>query len=45
MEGQGDKNVPVSHPDTEHFWEKPENIMHLIDLIFLLEDDKEKIPS
>lgn len=32
--------------DTEHFWDDPQNIMYLIDLIFLSEDpDKEHICS
>ena len=29
----------------EKFWEKPENILRLIDLIFFFEDNKETIPS
>ena len=30
----------------EHFWENPDNVMRLVDLIFLMEDpDREVIPS
>jgi len=29
----------------EKFWEKPENILRLIDLIFFFEEEKERLPS
>lgn len=29
----------------EKFWEDPENIMRLLDLLFLCEDQEKKIPS
>lgn len=29
----------------EKFWENPENILRLIDLIFFFQDEKETIPS
>lgn len=29
----------------ERFWENPENIMRLVDLLFLFEDEKKIIPS
>ena len=31
--------------ETDRFWEDPRNVMNLIDLIFLLDDDKKTIPS
>lgn len=41
-----DKNelqVPIQ--ETEHFWEDPQNIMNLIDLIFLFENPDRKVIS
>jgi hypothetical protein len=36
----------VDREKVEHFWEDPENVMHLVDLIFLMEDpNKEIVPS
>lgn len=29
----------------EKFWENPENIMRLVDLLFLFDDNKKNIPS
>ena len=29
----------------EKFWEKPENVLRLIDLIFFFQDERENIPS
>lgn len=29
----------------ERFWENPENIMRLVDLLFLFDDNKKNIPS
>ena len=33
------RNHPEEKPE-EHFWEKPENILHLIDLIFFYEEEE-----
>ena len=35
---------PEENP-VEHFWEKPENILHLIDLIFLFQENRDDIYS
>ena len=38
----------VTEEDTrkvESFWDDPRNILHLIDLIFFYEENKEQIPS
>ena len=38
--------LEVEKEKLEHFWEDPENVMHLVDLIFLMEDpNKEIVPS
>lgn len=29
----------------DKFWEKPENVLRLIDLIFFFQEEKENIPS
>lgn len=29
----------------EKFWEKPENVLRLIDLIFFFQEEKDNIPS
>ena len=29
----------------DKFWEKPENVLRLIDLIFFFQEDKDNIPS
>ena len=49
MEGHSDKNVPLSlseQEDTvERFWDNPENVLRLIDLIFLYDDNNKLPPS
>ena len=41
-----DKITPEDYPNLgEKFWENPENILRLIDLIFFFEDNNETIPS
>ena len=41
-----DKIKPEDYPVLgEKFWEKPENVLRLIDLIFFFDDNKETIPS
>jgi hypothetical protein len=41
-----DDLLEVDREKVEHFWEDPENVMHLVDLIFLMEDpNKEIVPS
>lgn len=41
-----DDLLEVAEERLEHFWEDPQNVMHLVDLIFLMEDpDREIIPS
>ena len=39
------KETQVTPTLGEKFWENPENILRLIDLIFFFEDNKETIPS
>ena len=31
--------------ETDNFWDDPQKIMNLIDLIFLMDEDKEKVCS
>ncbi len=31
--------------ETDRFWEKPENVLRLIDLIFFFQEEKDVIPS
>lgn len=41
-----DKLKPEDCPDLgEKFWEKPENVLRLIDLIFFFQEEKDVIPS
>lgn len=36
----------MTEEEVEKFWENPDNVMRLVDLIFLMEDpDREVIPS
>ena len=37
-------DLPEENP-VEHFWEKPENILHLIDLIFFCQEERDDIYS
>lgn len=46
--GQGDKNVLLSQKDRERvdrFWENTDNVLRLIDLIFLADDNNRLPPS
>ena len=46
MEEKGQTQVPEELiRETDRFWEDPEKIMRLIDLLFLWEDNKKNIPS
>ena len=46
MEEKGQTYVPDELiRETDRFWEDPEKIMRLIDLLFLWEDNKKNIPS
>lgn len=38
-------DVMTDQEKVERFWENPENIMRLVDLLFLFEDEKKIIPS
>ena len=41
-----DDLLEVERERIDRFWEDPDNVMHLVDLIFLMEDpDREIIPS
>ena len=42
-----DAHLPqMTEEEVEKFWENPDNVMRLVDLIFLMEDpDREDIPS
>ena len=41
-----DKIKPEDYPVLgEKFWEKPENVLRLIDLIFFFQDERDNIPS
>ena len=41
-----DKIKPEEFPLLgDKFWEKPENVLRLIDLIFFFQEEKEVIPS
>ena len=41
-----DKIKPGDYPVLgEKFWEKPENVLRLIDLIFFFQEEKDVIPS
>lgn len=39
-----EKEIPEEKTGTEGFWDNPENICRLIDLIFLCEEQNEKLP-
>ena len=45
MTDEDKERVEELAPDTDGFWNDPEKVLHLIDLIFLLEDGRETIPS
>ena len=36
---------PEENSGIEKFWEKPENVLRLIDLIFFFQDERDNIPS
>ena len=41
-----DKITPEDYPVLgEKFWDKPENVLRLIDLIFFFQEEKDVIPS
>lgn len=45
MTDEDEKRVEELAPETDGFWKDTEKVLHLIDLIFLLEDGRETIPS
>lgn len=45
MTDEEKKRVEDLARETDEFWKDPEKVLHLVDLIFLLEDGRETIPS
>ena len=45
MTDEEKKMVEELAQETDGFWNDTEKVLHLIDLIFLLEDGRETIPS
>lgn len=45
MTDEEEKRAEDLARETDGFWKDPEKVLHLVDLIFLLEDGRETIPS